>query len=284
MVIPLGNASLYLLGEYSIVGMFVGLHSLPDDCVTNNSSPLLMQGVIGIMNLDNNFAEYENEVWSGVAVLMPTPLCPACSGIVWLTQTTSVPGVTVTARITGVPTTPHEINIHQYGDMSTGDESAMGAHYNPNGRPHNLPPAMPRHMGDLGNIQTYDSTGVGWYQYTTANIPDIHEVLGRSVVIDSDPDHGIGAGCDQDGNAGPGLLVGIIGIANPQNTPPAIPVTLNNVFTSIDCSHWTDAHPGLTAAVIIGWVLAALLLIVVVGMLAYYFMVLKARSGYEEFH
>jgi len=161
LVVPSGPSSLYLLGQYSIVGMSVALHSTADDCVTDNTSPILMQGVIGVMNLDNNFAEFENEILAGVAVLMPTPLCSGCSGTVWLTQTQSVPGVTVTAMIRGLPTTPHEINIHQYGDMSTGDESAMGAHYNPNGRPHNLPPAMPRHMGDLGNIQTYDSSGAG---------------------------------------------------------------------------------------------------------------------------
>jgi len=124
----------------------------------------------------------------------------------------------------------------------------------------------------------------GWYQYTSSNIPDIHEIMGRSVVIDRDPDHGVGAGCDQDGNAGPGLLVGIIGVANPKTVPPTVPVAVNNNFASIDCSHWTDAHPGLTAAVIMGWILAALLLVLVLGMLAYYFIRLKPRVGYEEMH
>jgi hypothetical protein len=98
--------------------------------------------------------------------------------------------------------------ILQYGDLSLNDGTSAGAHWNPNGRNHELPGTNPRHVGDLvrpplllfhlyawtnqlhpwksiglqGNIQSFDAnTGLGWYNFTDANIPNVYSLLGRSV-------------------------------------------------------------------------------------------------------
>lgn len=286
-IMPFDAAALYLSGmTQSIVGLAVVLKNNADTCVPGymDGSPLA-QGVIGIMNIDNNFAEFEADVSTAVCLLFPTSLCPGCSGTVWFTQTPAA--VTVTAMVQGLQMgSVHEINVHQFGDMSAPGETNMGAHYNPNGRPHQLPPTMPRHMGDLGNIQSYSaSTGIAWYQYSTNNIPAIHEIIGRAVVIDSYADHGAGIGCDQDGAAGPGLLYGVIGVANPSNQPPPIPsdVIINNNWSDINCyATWGEASSGLKVAVVIGWILVVLLggALAVIGF--WYFKNFRKRSDYEE--
>jgi len=269
----------------AIIGLGVALSSSQDTCAGPQSGNVLAQGVIGIKNIDNNFAEYEATVVTAVAILFPSPNCSTCHGTVWLTQSPTM--VTVTAQLFGlVAPSVHEINIHQYGDMSVANESLLGRHYNPNGRDHALPPTLPRHMGDLGNVQSYSVlTNSAWYQYSTSNIPDIHEVVGRPVVIDSLPDHGVGPYCDDDGNAGIALMFGVIGLANPNTLVPNLPsdVVINNNFQNLPCPAPSVSHTGLTAALVIGWVIAGLLLIVVVAMVLYYFLRLRQRADYQEF-
>jgi hypothetical protein len=74
------------------------------------------------------------------------------------------------------------LSPQQYGDLSSTDGSSVGSHWNPTGAKHHVPETTPRHVGDLGNIQSYDSaTGLAHFNYTTTNIPDVHSLLGRAV-------------------------------------------------------------------------------------------------------
>ncbi|ELR24078.1 superoxide dismutase [cu-zn], putative [Acanthamoeba castellanii str. Neff] len=307
--------------QYSIVGLSAVLYAKPDNCSdpTIPDSNRLAVCVIGIANSDNNPSLNANpSLASAVAVLQPTTNCDAsCSGTVWILATSQVKssplppalrlcceshilnsdlGVQVVASVAGLKAgAKHGFHIHQYGDLSLNDGTSAGAHWNPNGRNHELPGTNPRHVGDLGNIQSFDAhTGLGWYNFTDANIPNVYSLLGRSVVVHADVDHGSGAGCDQAGTAGKRLLIGVIGVANTATLPPAqVPITVDNKYENLPCvtspspapKPPTEDNSGLKTGLAIGWVLVGVLALVVIpGMIAYYWLKIRPGAGGGEFY
>jgi len=280
---------LEMIGENSIIGLSLVLHDKPDNCSSSLETPSnkLAVCVIGITNVDNNaVANYNTAATSAVAVLQPTSNCNAsCTGTVWLSIAQNAPGsVTVIAQVAGLKVgSAHGFHIHQYGDMSAADGTSAGAHWNPNGRNHALPNTIPRHTGDLGNIQSYDSQGFGWYNYTDSNIPDIYSLLGRAVVVHAEIDHGAGAGCDQAGTSGKRVMIGVIGKMNLATVVADVPIAVNNTYVNIACitspvpvqGNNTDTS-GLEAGLAIGWVLVGLLgFCVIPSMIAFYWLKLR---------
>lgn len=120
-------------------------------------------------------------------------------------------GVRVTASISGLSPGLHGFHIHEFGDASSADGTAAGAHFNPSGHPHNGPSATNRHAGDLGNL-TADATGNATLNWLDPHISlsGPHAIIGRSVVVHEKADD---LTTQPTGNAGGRIGVGIIGIA-----------------------------------------------------------------------
>lgn len=127
-------------------------------------------------------------------------------------------GVRVLAKFKGLkPNQKHGFHIHEYGDF--GDREAgltAGGHYDPeNTGRHGRPGAEePHHAGDLGNLEA-NADGVAGYDRVIKGISVAggpNPILGRAVVVHTRPDD-FG---QPDGNAGPRLGVGVIGVANPE--------------------------------------------------------------------
>lgn len=284
---------LALTGEKaSILGRSVILHAKRDNCTGTNgfSGSRLAQCVIGLKNGDDNEASFDDDVDKAVAVLQPTKHCDEgdCGGSVYFFQMGRA--VEVIAFVSGLEVnTEHGFHIHQYGDFSSDDGMSVGEHYNPNGRHHHLPPMLPRHVGDLGNIQSYSrSTGLGWYRYIDPNIRDLNELIGRAVVVHEDSDHGSGPNCDQGGSAGNRLMVGIIGLAHPDTKAPTIPddVEIDNDFENSECEGPEgDEHDherkGLIAGLVIGWSLVGFLLLVVLPVVIIFYH-RRVHRGYSQ--
>eukprot|EP01038_Epipyxis_sp_PR26KG_P015821 gene15821-21430_t len=125
---------------------------------------------------------------------------------------TSIDGV-----IKGLAPGKHAFHIHVYGDFSEGFVTAGGI-FNPFGRNHGSPDDEERMVGDLGNIEA-DETGTA-----NVNIEDRlvkligpHSIIGRSIVIKSNPDD-LGRGGTEyslsTGNSGQRIAGGVVGIAS----------------------------------------------------------------------
>src|SRR5215204_5643169 len=67
------------------------------------------------------------------------------------------------------PNTEHAMHLHEVGDCSAPDAMSAKAHYNPENKPHGLPPTEDRHAGDLGNFTT-DGNGTVHYEITVTNL------------------------------------------------------------------------------------------------------------------
>ena len=119
--------------------------------------------------------------------------------------------VKVVADLDGLtPNARHAIHVHEKGDCDAPDAMSAGAHYNPQGKPHGLPPADDRHAGDLGNLMA-DGKGHAHYEITVNNISltsGVNPVMGRAVIIHAQPDDG----SQPSGNAGARLGCGVIGV------------------------------------------------------------------------
>lgn len=113
-------------------------------------------------------------------------------------------GVVVMADIKNLPTTQtniHGLHIHE-GESCGGTAEMPFAdsleHYNPGGQPH------PRHAGDLPPL--FANNGYAWMAVLT-NRFFINEVLGRTVIIHSNPDDFT---TQPSGNSGTKIACGII--------------------------------------------------------------------------
>ncbi len=121
--------------------------------------------------------------------------------------------IDITGKVTGLTPGKHGFHVHTYGDLTDMMEGkSAGAHYNPGNVPHGRPGDKNRHVGDLGNIDANEA-GVA-----TINMQDSvialngpHSIIGRSVVVHAEEDRFT----QPQGNAGPRIAVGVIGIANP---------------------------------------------------------------------
>ena len=118
-------------------------------------------------------------------------------------------GVKVTVHVAGAPPGKVATHVHETGDCSAPDAKSAGGHFNPTGKPHGLPPAGERHLGDLGNIEIKpDGTGVTEIvvQGATLQEGDPSSYLGRSIIVHDKLDDG----GQPVGNAGERIGCGVI--------------------------------------------------------------------------
>jgi len=240
---------LRLSNQHSIIGRAVVLHEKFDNC----SPPVgfaggrLAVGVIGIKEHHDDPHANTDDVTIAVAVLKQTSVAnghvcnPGCAGLVYFKQTGKHSNIEVTARLYGLPyNTAHGFHVYTYGDLSDANGTSVGHHWNPLKYKHGLPPYVKRHLGDFGNIQSFDPENKlnAWYREEFDGIPRLSDLVGRAIVVHENVDHGSGRGCDQDGDSGSMIMVGVIGIANPKTEQLVVPahVKINNVYHNQDCS------------------------------------------------
>ena len=110
--------------------------------------------------------------------------------------------VLVVARISGLPRESETgffgFHIHQGESCSGADFSGTGSHYNPLEMPH------PEHAGDLPPLLSCH--GCAYLSFKTDRL-SVQEILGRTVVIHSDPDD---FHTQPAGNAGKKIACGVI--------------------------------------------------------------------------
>lgn len=89
----------------------------------------------------------------------------------------------ISVEIIGLPKGKHGIHIHEFGNLTSGCQSA-GVHYNPFKKDHGGPNNENRHVGDIGNIEA-DDNGNAYLKYEDDLIKLSGEfsILGRSVVV-----------------------------------------------------------------------------------------------------
>jgi Cu-Zn family superoxide dismutase len=159
-------------------------------------------------------AKAENQVplpKHAVCVVMPTE-GNTCKGVVRF-DVMQPKKVKVTAKLSGLkPNAKHAIHVHEFGDTTDLSGKSAGGHYNPEGKPHGLPPNEDRHAGDLGNLQA-DADGNATYELVVDNISIARRnngIIGRAIVVHADPDDG----GQPVGNAGARIGFGVIGVAS----------------------------------------------------------------------
>jgi Cu-Zn family superoxide dismutase len=120
--------------------------------------------------------------------------------------------VKVMADLEGLaPNQQHGFHVHQFGDCSAADATSAGGHYNPANTAHALPPKMPRHAGDLGNVKA-DANGKAHYEMTvdTLSIAGAKApIIGRAIIVHEKSD----SGGQPTGDAGGRVGCGVIGVA-----------------------------------------------------------------------
>lgn len=118
-----------------------------------------------------------------------------------VTVTPSPEGVRVQVRVSRVSPGAHGLHFHETGDCSAEDAASAKGHYNPTQKPHALPGASARHLGDMGNI-TVDKNGEGSLDIVlngatlVPNAPNT--LLGTAVILHEKKDDG----SQPSGNAG----------------------------------------------------------------------------------
>lgn len=258
---------LTLTGDNSIIGRAVVLHNNTDDCVTVPSSGArIARGVIGVGNpayfpssLGSltlpNTAVNSGVKSGGIGVCYLTPNTGSIvSGKVFFGMVNGL--LQVTAKVSGLtPNTAHGIHIHEFGDISTKDGNSVGGHYNPYNHSHGVPPAVNRHLGDLGSICAYEATGDAYYSYgndLTSQINNMNNYIGRAVIVHSLPDNGSTI-------YGARIAQCVIGIANnvtiaPTSSVPSakpdcgVPVILTTTGNTTSTSSTSTTGTGTTSS------------------------------------
>ena len=136
----------------------------------------------------------------------PAGLTPA--GLVTFTQV-GTNRVLVKAVISGLkPHSEHGFHVHAVPDCSD-DGMKTGAHFNPDGHPHNDPSHILRHAGAMFNIKA-DENGVGTTRQEVDTItltPGRYSIIGMPLITHRDPDDYVSQPL---GNAGPRVSCGVI--------------------------------------------------------------------------
>jgi len=251
---------LTLTGNNSIIGRAVVVHAAADDCLTQPTGAAGARQsfcVIGISNNANNTAVVNQTtgvpITNAVATLFGTTDSTgcgsygACRGTAWFNLVNGN-SVNVVVRVTsgltfngGSASGKYGIHIHQFGDLSDRAlANSAGGHWNPSAVNHGFPTDTVHHLGDLGNIQTNDTSGYYWYNYTATYITSIEQILGRALIIHADVDHGQGQNCSTaNGNAGARKMIGVIGVVNATATPVQTSPNTNNAWNAITCATTT---------------------------------------------
>jgi superoxide dismutase, Cu-Zn family len=115
----------------------------------------------------------------------------AVTGDVTLTPTAD--GVKVMATIKGPKGGTHAVHIHQNADCSSDDGKSAGDHFNPDNKPHGMPDAAEKHLGDLGNVTIgEDGTAKIDIDVKGANLKtgDAHSFVGRALIVHEKADDG----------------------------------------------------------------------------------------------
>lgn len=122
-------------------------------------------------------------------------------------------GVRIVADVHGLPPRSiHGFHVHEFGDLTDQNSfSTAGGHFNPNASAHGGPMAEAHHHGDLGNLVA-DVSGNAHLEVdsNSMRLMGSNSILGRSVVIHSDPDD---LTTQPSGNSGRRIAMGVIGIA-----------------------------------------------------------------------
>jgi superoxide dismutase, Cu-Zn family len=121
-------------------------------------------------------------------------------------------GVRVVLEVADAEPGKKGVHVHTHGDCSNMQNESMGPHLAPTLEQHALPSeAVPRHLGDLGNI-TIAGDGKGRLELdvpaATLGGDASTSFLGRALIVDSAEDTGSGA--QPAGNAGAPLACGVI--------------------------------------------------------------------------
>lgn len=110
-------------------------------------------------------------------------------------------GTLVVVSVHGLPETAENffaLHIHEGGDCTETGFPDTGGHYNPGGMPH------PQHAGDIPPLLACN--GKAWLAVVT-NRFRIRDIIGRTVIIHSDPDDFT---TQPAGNAGSKIACGVI--------------------------------------------------------------------------
>lgn len=167
--------------------------------------PLFVAGSLSLIG-----AAQAQEPTKAVAVLHPTK-GNNVEGTVTFTKTSD--GVKMVADVTGLTPGKHGFHIHEYGDCSSPDGKSAGGHFNPAKSPHAGHDMMPRHVGDLGNIEA-DSSGKAHLELTDKQMTMSGEtsIIGRGLIVHEKADD---MKTQPTGDAGGRVACGVIGIAKP---------------------------------------------------------------------
>lgn len=129
-----------------------------------------------------------------------------------VTFTKQADGVLIEANVEGLaPDSEHGFHIHEFGDLTSPDGTAMGGHFNPTKEEHGAPDASMRHDGDFGNLKA-DASGKAAYSRVDneIKIEGEHGILGRGMIVHANQDD---LKTQPTGNAGARIAQGVIGVA-----------------------------------------------------------------------
>lgn len=137
--------------------------------------------------------------FSAVACVRGGTAAPQLSGVVRFYQKND--GVLVEIRVSGLPNSGtgfFALHIHEGGSCRGVDFANTRGHYNPNDMPH------PNHAGDLPPLLSNSGSA---YMTVMTNRFRVSDIIGRTVVIHSNPDDFM---TQPSGNPGEKIACGVI--------------------------------------------------------------------------
>jgi Cu-Zn family superoxide dismutase len=119
-------------------------------------------------------------------------------------------GMTIQARITGLPPGEHGLHVHEIGDCSSPDGSAAGEHLAPEKDEHGSPASThdAHHTGDLGNVTAGDDgTAEQTLHDNELTVNGDHGIVGRAIVVHTNRDDLV---TQPSGNSGDPIACGVV--------------------------------------------------------------------------